>query len=119
MNDRVNNKTEGNQGFAHHGLRVYGDAKRLVGMVGGRPLQNAELRNQALRAVTSVALNIAEGAGQVGGAKKRHYKIARASLTEVVACYELAAELGEAVHLAELSEQARIIGCVLTKLIRR
>ena len=116
MNDRVINT---NNGFSHHGLRIYADAKRLVRIVGRRPLQNAELRNQALRAVTSVALNIAEGAGQVGAAKKRHYKLARASLVEVVACYELATELGEPVDLTELSEQARIIGCVLTKLIRR
>ena len=72
-----------------------------------------------MRAVTSVALNIAEGAGQVGAAKKRHYKIARASLTEVVACYELAGDLGETVELDAIAEKARIIGCILTKLIRR
>lgn len=117
MNDQIIDNT--NMGFAHHGLRVYGDARRLVRMVGEQPIHNAELRNQAMRASTSVALNIAEGAGQVGAAKKRHYKIARASLTEVVACYELARDLGETAKLNGISEQARIIGCVLTKLIRR
>ena len=72
-----------------------------------------------MRASMSVGLNITEGAALEGAAKLRHYKIARASVVEVVAAYEMAGALGESVPLAEVLEHGRAIYAMLTKMIRR
>ena len=60
-----------------------------------RPPRDLELRDQALRAAKSVALNIAEGASLSGRSRSRYFRIARASLVEVAAAYELAEALGD------------------------
>ena len=52
----------------------------------------ASLRSQMLRAMDSVVLNIAEGAGErTPDAKRRYWAIARASLFETAAAVDLAA----------------------------
>ena len=76
--------------FPHHRLKVWHKAVELVRLVKQHPLNDAELRSQSSRAACSVALNIAEGAGLEGKARLKHFRIARGSLVEVVAAYELA-----------------------------
>jgi four helix bundle protein len=58
-------------------------------------LLSANLRDQLLRASSSVVLNSAEGFGAVSrGVKRRHYEIARGSAMECVAILDLASALG-------------------------
>ena len=106
-------------GLPHHGLRVWWRSMELVKLVRGCPPGHAELRDQATRAAMSVGLNIGEGAALEGAAKLRHYKVARASVIEVVAAYEMADAVGESVPLADVVEHGRAIYAMLTKMIRR
>ena len=115
MNEQVTKKS----GFAHHQLHVYGEARALLRLVHQQPLGSAELRNQAHRASTSVVLNIAEAASLSGAARKRHFRIARGSLVETLACYEIAGDIGESVRLEPITDQARIVSVMLTRLITR
>jgi four helix bundle protein len=78
----------------------------------------AARRQSSQRASISAALNIAEGAAHDGAAKKRHYRLARASAIEVVAAYELATAIGEKVCVEKVSVLCREIAAVLTKLVR-
>ena len=105
--------------MSHHKLRVWTKARSLVRLVSRVPIGDAELRNQASRAAKSVGCNIAEGAALDGASKKRHYKIARGSVIEVVAAYELAEDCGEQVPVDEVTELARAIASMLTGLIRK
>jgi four helix bundle protein len=55
----------------------------------------ATLKDQLLRASSSVVLNIAEGFGSSSrGVKRRHYEIARGSAVECIAVLDLASALG-------------------------
>ena len=55
----------------------------------------AILKDQLLRASSSVVLNIAEGFGSSSrGVKRRHYEIARGSAVESIAVLDLASALG-------------------------
>ncbi len=105
--------------FSHHSLHVWTRTRELVRLVVRCPIGDAELRRQASRAAKSVGCNIAEGAGHFGAASKRHFKIARGSVIEVVAAYELAEDCGETVPLEQVSTLSREIACMLTGLIRR
>ena len=59
------------------------------------PTLGAILRDQLLRASSSVVLNVAEGFGSSSrGVKRRHYEIARGSATECIAVLDLASALG-------------------------
>ena len=91
---------------------------RLVEHCNRNPPRDPELRNQALRAAKSVALNIAEAASLSGRARIRFFSIARASLIEVAAAYELADALGDKTHTADVPTLADEIYAMLTKLIR-
>jgi four helix bundle protein len=82
-----------------------------------RPIRDGELRKQSHNAAKSVALNIAEGAGQEGGSRGRHFKIARGSVTEVVAAYEIACAMGERPAVAEVLELGNDISAMLSGLI--
>ena len=56
---------------------------------------SANLRDQLLRASSSVVLNTAEGFGSSSrGVKRRHYEIARGSAMECVAILDLASAVG-------------------------
>jgi four helix bundle protein len=104
----------------HQRLRIYWTAIKLRHLALQHPLADADLRNQAQRAANSVVLNIAEGAAQLGNAKKRHYRIAFASAVEVAAAYEDAVEHGLSPSaVAELFEHVDHIIAVMTKLVRR
>ena len=74
----------------------------------------AELRSQLLRAASSIALNLAEGAGRQGRAdQKRFFSIAMGSLREVQAILDLAYP---AEHPAR--DSADVLGAHIYKLIK-
>jgi four helix bundle protein len=102
----------------HQSLRVWHRAVKLVQICCAQPPDDAELRNQATRAAKSVALNIAEGAPLAGPSRRRFFQIARASLVEVAAAYELAAEIGEEVPTAAIDEEVDAIYAMLSRLMR-
>ncbi len=105
--------------LANRRFLVWGKAVELVRLVRRSPIEDAELRRHAQQAATSVALNIAEGAAHGGGARGRHFKIARGSVGEVAAAYELADAIGESVPVAEVIDQANQLAAMLSALIRR
>jgi len=81
----------------HHKLQAYGVAIRLLQAVREARIRDAHLRDQAMRAAKSAALNTAEGAGRVTRADKgRCFTIARAEACEACAAVEIAVEAGDA-----------------------
>ena len=81
----------------HHKLLAFGVARELVVAVHEAHLRGAHLRDQALRAAKSCALNCAEGAARVSRADKaRAFAIARGEAAEAAAAVEIAALCGEA-----------------------
>ena len=90
----------------------------LVLVCSHKPPQDAELRNHALRAAKSVALNIAEGAPLEGRSRSRFFHTARASVLEVAAAYELASAIGDDVPATEVAGKADEIYAMLTKLMQ-
>lgn len=73
--------------------RVALDACRACSPIA--PALSATLRDQLLRASSSVVLNVAEGIGSSSrGVKRRHYAIARGSAMECVAVLDLTSALG-------------------------
>ena len=105
----------------HHKLVAYTVARDLVVAVRAASIRGANLRDQALRAAQSAALNCAEGAGRVSRADKaRAFAIARAEAVEVAAAVEIAALCGEAApeHLAPVLRLADRLVALLTGLVR-
>ena len=52
--------------------------------------KDSDLARQMRRAMTSVALNLAEGAANTAGHKRQRYQTALGSAREVLACVEVA-----------------------------
>jgi four helix bundle protein len=106
----------------HHKLLAYGAARDLVAAVRAARIRGAHLRDQALRAAVSCALNAAEGAARVSPADKaRAFTIARGEACEAAAAVEIAALCGEA-SAASAAEVARLADravALLTPLARR
>lgn len=80
--------------FEHEKLDVYKAAIEFVGVAGdiveSLPQGHGHISDQLLRASTSVALNLAEGAGEFAPAEKaRFYRIARRSATESAAILDV------------------------------
>jgi four helix bundle protein len=76
-------------------LVAYQVAVELLVLVRDARLQDATLREQALRSAKSVCLNIAEGSGRVSRADRaRVFGIARGEVVETCAAVELAGLLG-------------------------
>ena len=81
--------------FDFEDFPVYKDAIKFIQEVGvfleSIPQKgNLRIIDQLQRASTSIALNIAEGAGRFHKAdKKNFYVIARGSVYECVACYQI------------------------------
>lgn len=80
--------------FGHEKLDVYGVAIDFVGLattfVDELPKGRAFLADQLYRAATSIALNIAEGAGEFSaGDKARFYRMALRSATECAAIVDV------------------------------
>jgi four helix bundle protein len=75
---------------------VYQIALLFLAAVRDANIKDAKLRDQALRAAKSVALNIAEAAGRVSPADKaRVYGIARGEAMEATASVEIASIAGD------------------------
>src|SRR6267143_1284723 len=72
-------------------LLAYQEARKLLDAVRESAISEGRLRDQALRAATSVCLNISEGAGRAGAADKaRVYAIARGENCEAAAALDIA-----------------------------
>jgi four helix bundle protein len=84
--------------FDHERLDVYTAAVDFVvlahGILSILPSGHGDLADQLRRAATSIALNIAEGAGEYSKAEKaRFYRIARRSATECAAVLDVSMRL--------------------------
>lgn len=94
------------------------DFRRYV--VAWLPLKRAELSDQLDRASISVALNIAEGAGQsLPRERARHYTVARGSAVECLACLDLLELETTVAAMAEARAIILRLLNVLTALIRK
>lgn len=90
----------------HHRLNVYRDALALLALIDeigrGLPSGSGRLRDQLDNAATSIVANIAEGAGEFNpNEKKRFYRMARRSVTEVAAWSDILrqrAQITEEMH---------------------
>src|SRR2546428_4741794 len=72
-------------------LFAYQEARKLLEAVREAAVTDSRLRDQALRAATSVCLNVAEAAGRAGSADKaRVYAIARGENCEAAAALDIA-----------------------------
>jgi four helix bundle protein len=78
------------------------------------PTHRKHLRDQLVRAADSVVLNIAEGSGQAGDARRNHYRIAMGSAAEVAAVIDLADFTDGAVR----QEEIRRVTAMLFKMSR-
>ena len=112
--------------FDHERLEVY---KRTLDFVVAAdairkelPAGHRALADQLDRAAVSIALNIAEGAGEFAPREKaRFYRIARRSATECAAILDVAARLDlvDQAQIASAKEQLRVIVAMLVVMGRR
>ena len=111
--------------FDHEKMEVYARALDFVGsantlrdaLVSGR----SGLADQFDRAAISIALNIAEGAGEFASREKaRFYRIARRSATECAAILDILRklELASEPEVASAREEVRIIVAMLVSLAK-
>ena len=105
-------------------LRIYGVVIEAIGDM--RPLleqierRDSDLARQMRRAFSSVALNLAEGAGVRGGLRRARYETALGSMREVLACVDVAQAMGYVggVDNAVIGKMERVVG-TLVKVVRR
>ena len=99
-------------------LKVYGVMigvlHRMRGVLVQIEKRDRDLGSQLRRAASSVALNIAEGSGSVGGTRLARYRTALGSARETVACLEVAVALGyveklEPEVMAQVDEVLRML----------
>ena len=103
--------------FVHERLDVYRVAVGVARWARGQkfPRGLSGLRDQLVRATSSVVLNIAEGASHLSkGSRVNHYRIARASAAESCAVLDLL-DLPEA---SDRQQELRRVGAMLTRLIQ-
>ena len=103
-------------------LLAYQEARKLLEAVQHAGISDGRLRDQALRAATSVCLNIAEGAGRAGSADKaRVYAIARGENSEAGAALDiaLAARICQDGPARQGILRARAVHALLSGLINR
>ena len=100
--------------FPHERLDCYRLAREVAQWVvtAKFPPRSGDLHDQAVRAATSVALNIAEAASREGAASKQHFRIARGSAGEACAALDFCG-LPEA---AEQQVKLRRVGAMLRRL---
>ena len=79
-------------------------AQHVAPVISAIKKQDSHLADQLRRALTSVPLNLAEGAGQAGGHRKQRYLTALGSLREVEACIQVAQAMGYLLPNAELNQ---------------
>jgi len=81
----------------HHKLVAYHVALDLIRVVRSAEIRDSKLRDQAMRAAKSAALNIAEAAGRTSPADRaRVFAIARGEAMEAAAAVEIAVLAGDA-----------------------
>ena len=101
----------------HHKLLAYQVALEMLVAVKAANIRDAKLRDQAMRAAKSAALNVAEAAGRVSVADRaRAFAIARGEAMEAAAGVEIAVLAGEADDAA--LESVLTIGNRLVAIIR-
>jgi four helix bundle protein len=108
--------------FPYEKLLAYREARRVLDAVREAAIEEGRLRDQALRAASSVCLNIAEAAGRAGSADKaRVYAIARGENCEASAALDIALGAGQCkVEPAQRGvAHARAVHALLSGLIRR
>ena len=94
---------------------------QLLEAVRAAGIRDSHLRDQAMRAAKSAALNAAEGAGRVTRADKaRAFTIARGEACEAAAAVEIAVAAGDADprSLGAVLEHADVFVAMTTRLIR-
>ena len=103
-------------------FKVLDMAIALAGQLRG-PLEAVRRRDRSLedqvrRAASSVALNIAEGAGRVGKDRPHHYRVAAGSNLEVAAALRVAVAWGdlEAAEVQPALELGRRVGAMLWRM---
>ncbi len=108
--------------FDHDKLDVYHRAIEFLDMVdeivAAAPPGRAHLKDQIDRAATSVALNIAEGAGEFSPRdKRRFYRMARRSATECAAALDILARRRHALP-DEIAGARALLVRVVSMLVR-
>ena len=106
-------------------LRIYGVVleviRRLREVVDEIGTRDPRLGRQMREAMASIALNTAEGAGNIGGHKRERYQTALGSARETVACIDTAVALGYVgaldVDTAAMLDQ--VIGTLVNLVVRR
>jgi four helix bundle protein len=73
------------------------------------PMGDSGLRDQGVRAACSCVLNLAEGASAMGGNRRKHFAIAKASAAETCAVLDLVELSDGAERQAELRRVAAMI----------
>ena len=106
----------------HETLHAYQEARKLLACIRDSGISDARLRDQAIRAGTSVCLNIAEASGRSGLADRaRVFAIARGESCEAATALDIALAAGRCAPgpAAAGAEHARAVYALLTGLIRR
>ena len=107
----------------HHKLDAYNVALDFVprahNLAGGFPRGLGDLADQLRRASTSIALNIAEGAGEYSPKDKaKFYRFAKRSAAECSAILEIAAKLDPGLKTDEDAKQLERMMAMLIRLAR-
>jgi four helix bundle protein len=104
----------------HNKLDAYNVALEFVprahNLAGGFPRGHGDLADQLRRASTSIALNIAEGAGEYSPKDKaKFYRFAKRSAAECGAVIDIAVKLDPALDVAE---NVKLLERLMAMLIR-
>ena len=105
------------------GLRIYDDVIELTRAM--RPVlvtvakHDADLARQTRRALTSIALNLAEGQYQRAGHARMRFQTAMGSADEVRACLEVSAALGYVDEQPVLADSFDRVARTLFNLMKR
>ena len=104
-------------------LMIYTDVLQLTremrGVLSSIGKHDADLARQTRRALTSIALNLAEGQYQRAGHARMRFQTAMGSADEVRACLEVSAALGYAGEAVELVDAFDRVARTLFNLMRR
>ena len=108
----------------HNKLDAYNRALDFVArahnIAGGLPRGLGDLADQLRRASTSIALNIAEGAGEFSPKDKaKFYRYAKRSTAECAAILEVATKVDPSVDVATSRQDLEHLVAMLTNLVRR